>query len=81
MKLINEHLYVVKEKFPEQVERIEKLFKLDEDFRCLCADYILCLRYMEKFKKESFEKKISISEYSDISADLENELSSFIFKA
>ena len=81
MKPINEHLYVVEAKFPEQVERIEKLFKMSEDFRSLCADYILCLRYLEKFKRESVEKKISVSEYSDISTDLEKELSHFIFKA
>ena len=77
----NEHLYVVKTKFPAQVERIEKLFKMSEDFRSLCADYILCLRYLEKFKRETVEKKTSISEYAAMTTDLEKELSQFIFKA
>ena len=78
MKPIQLSLYVVKKQFPQQKERIEMLFKLSEDFRALCSDYLLCLMYLKKFKKESVEKKLSVSEYKDISAELESELSHFI---
>lgn len=81
MTPINEHLYVVKNMFPGQVDRIEELFNMSEDFRSLCADYMLCLRYLERFKRESVDKKTSISEYTDVTSDLEQELSRFIFPA
>jgi hypothetical protein len=78
MALVNSLLVAIKEKFPEQGERIEMLYGSSEDFRSLCSDYNLCLEYLQKFKKESDEKKLSINEYKNVRADLEDELSDFI---
>jgi hypothetical protein len=74
----NALLQTVKEKFPKQAERIEMLYRANEDFRSLCFDYDLCLKYLQKFKTESDEKKLSIKEYSEVQTELEDELSQFI---
>jgi len=78
MELARSLLQIITEKFPQQAEQIEKLFSADEDFRALCSDYVLCLKYVRKFKKESEEKKLSVKEYNNVRSELENELSKFI---
>lgn len=78
MKLLNEHLKAVKEKFPEEGARIEALYASDEDFRTLCEDYFSCIQHLQKFKKEFSEKQYSFDEYQSIRADLEKELYNFI---
>jgi hypothetical protein len=79
MESLNEQLYLIKKKFPEQDERIEELFESSEDFRALCSDYFLCVKHLHKFKKEFGEKKLSIEEYKNVRSELEDELSQFIF--
>ena len=79
MKSLNEYLKVVKQKFPEEGERIEGLYQSDEDFRALCEDYFSCLQYLNKFKNEAIEKKYSFEEYKDMQEELEKELQDFIF--
>ncbi len=74
----NTLLQAVKEKFPEQAERIEMLYGASEDFRSLCFDYNLCLKHLLKFKRESDEKKLSMKEYNEVQRELEDELSGFI---
>ena len=78
MKLLNEYLKAVKEKFPEEGKRIEELYASDEDFRTLCEDYFSCIQYLQKFKKEFREKQYSFDEYQNIQAELEKELYNFI---
>ena len=78
VSVATEELQVVKRKFPQQNERIEKLFRANEDFRSLCSDYFLCLKHLKKFKKETAKKKLSIEEYKDVLAALERELSYFM---
>lgn len=79
MGTLNEDLNAIMKKFPEQSERIEALYMGDEDFRALCSDYLLCVKHLQKFKKEAGEKKLSVDEYNTIRAELEDELSHFIF--
>jgi len=79
MESLNKQLQVIKKKFPEQIERIEDLFGKSEDFRTLCADYFLCIKHLEKFKREYGEKKLTFKEYKVIREELENELFHFIF--
>jgi hypothetical protein len=73
-----EQLYIIKKKFPDQMERIEELFESNEDFRALCLDYILCIKHLHTFKKEVGEKKLSIEEYRSVRSELEDELFTFI---
>lgn len=78
MKLLNEHLKAVKEKFPKESGRIEELYNADEDFRALCEDYFFCMQHLQKFKKEFSEKQYSFDEYKNIQTELEKELQEFI---
>jgi hypothetical protein len=71
-------LRAIKNKFPEQGDRIEALYNSDEDFRTLCADYFLCMQNLQKFQVEFSEKQSSIQEYQNILKDLEKELQEFI---
>jgi hypothetical protein len=79
MQSLNEQLYLIKKKFPDQNERIEALFESNEDFRALCSDYLLCVEHLHRFKKEFGEKKLSIEEYRNVRQELEDELTHFIF--
>jgi hypothetical protein len=79
MESLNKQLSVIKKKFPQQSERIEELYETDEDFRMLCSDYFLCDQYLQKFKKEFGEKRLSLNEYENIRTELEKELQHFIF--
>jgi hypothetical protein len=79
MESLTKQLQVIKKKYPEQSERIEELFGKNEDFRTLCSDYFVCIKHLEKFKREYGEKKLTLKEYKSIRAELENELFGFIF--
>ena len=79
MESLNAHLRAVKQKFPEQSYRIEQLYEADEDFRTLCADYLLCMRQIQEVTKEVSEKQHSLEEYKNIREELERELHDFIF--
>jgi len=72
-------LGMIKKKFPEQSGQIEQLYETDADFRTLCADYFLCVQYLQKFKKEVIEKKDSVEEYENLREELEKELHNFLF--
>ncbi len=73
-------LQEIKKRFPNQVERVEELYHANEDFRTLCHDYLICLRNLKKYKKKSGETQLTLNEYTNISNELENELSHFIFR-
>ena len=79
MESVNAHLGAVKQKFPGQVQRIEELFKSNEDFRTLCSDYFLCIQSLQRLKKESSQKDKLIEEFNDTSLELEQELYNSIF--
>jgi DNA repair ATPase RecN len=79
MESLNAQLRAVKEKFPEQSNRIEELYEMDEDFRTLCHDYVLCMRQLMEIKKQFSEKQHYMKEYKYIRKELEKELHDFIF--
>ncbi|PWT78443.1 MAG: hypothetical protein C5B59_01785 [Bacteroidetes bacterium] len=76
----DEHLLdLIKNKFPRQNFRIEKLYEESEDFRNLCKDYLTCVQTMGKYR-ESIEKEgRTVKEYEDILSELEKELYDFLF--
>jgi uncharacterized protein (UPF0262 family) len=76
MESINFQLEAVRERFPEYKEDILSLYYKDPEFRAICEDYYLCIRYLEKVKKEYTEKIESINEYERIQTELEKELKS-----
>jgi len=79
MESLDAQLRAVKQKFPEQGDRIEQLYESDEDFRALCADYVLCIRQLVEIEKEFSEKEHSMKEYKIIRKELEKELHEFIY--
>ena len=79
MALLNMELWIIKEKFPEQSAKIDELYRANEDFKCLCGDYILCKTFFEKFKEEFGEKKKTVQDYQNVFNELEKELHDFIF--
>jgi hypothetical protein len=79
MELLKDRLQAIKQKFPQQGERIEELYRLNEDFRTLCSDYLLCRMELQKFGQEADEKKLSVREYKNMQEELENDLFHFIF--
>ena len=79
MESLDAQLRAVKQKFPEQGDRIEQLYEDDEDFRALCADYVLCMRQLVEIEKEFSEKEHSMKEYKNIRRELEKELHDFIY--
>ena len=79
MESLDAQLRAVKQKFPEQGDRIEQLYESDEDFRALCADYVLCMRQLVEIEKEFSEKEHAMKEYKNIRKELERELHDFIY--
>jgi len=79
MESLDAQLRAVKQKFPEQGDRIEQLYESDDDFRALCADYVLCMRQLVEIEKEFSEKEHSMKEYKNIRKELERELHDFIY--
>ena len=79
MESLDAQLRAVKQKFPEQGDRIEQLYESDEDFRALCADYVLCIRQLVEIEKEFSEKEHAMKEYKIIRKELEKELHEFIY--
>ena len=79
MESLDAQLRAVKQKFPEQGDRIEQLYESDEDFRALCADYVLCMRQLVEIEKEFSEKEHAMKEYKNIRKELEKELHEFIY--
>lgn len=73
-------LHLVKEKFPEQVEKIEALFTNDEGFKKLCYDYLVCTRNLKRFIENVDERKAWMQEYSNLKSELENEFYYFLIE-
>jgi len=79
MNELTEILKVVKEKFPGQSARIDKLYEENEDFRSLCLDYFSSLLELKNFYTSSEESNRSIEDYKNVIEDLEKEFGNFIF--
>ena len=60
--------------FPDFEEKIDFLFRTDENFRDLCSDYMLCAGSMQDMKKESNKYKEQIEEYEELQRDLQQEI-------
>ena len=69
---------LIKQKFPDQNDRVIELYESSEDFRSLLSDYASCIEHLQKFAREAGEKKNVIEEYLSIRNDLEFELAQFL---
>jgi hypothetical protein len=80
MEAKNFQLETVKERWPEFKDHILSLYYTDNKFRAICEDYCLCLRHLDKFRREFSEKLQTIEEYEKMRDELEVELQNRIDK-
>jgi hypothetical protein len=80
MEAKNFQLETVKERWPEYKDHILSLYYTDNKFRAICEDYYLCMRHLDKFRKEFSEKLQTIEEYEKMRQELEVELQGRIDK-
>ena len=64
--------------FPHTILLYEKLYRMDPDFKSLCADLFLCSKMIHDFEIEISEKQHALIEYRDIVTELEKELTMVI---
>jgi hypothetical protein len=64
--------------FPDYEERIDFLFIHDENFRDLCADYILCASRVRELKTELEIQPKKLEEYEELQHHLEEEILNLI---
>jgi uncharacterized protein (UPF0262 family) len=74
MEAKNFQLEIVKERWPDYKDHILSLYYRDTRFRAICEDYYLCMKHLDKFRKEFSEKLETIEEYEKMRQELENEL-------
>jgi len=67
MESMHPGLFLIINKFPKHVNRIDALFKNDPDFKDLCSDYFLCINTLHKYRNGIREDQGAIKEY-DMSA-------------
>ena len=66
--------------FADYIETIKMLYKVDDDFKTLCDDYLTSKYSLEKFKERSAEDKQMELEYKRLSRDLEKEILEYVIK-
>ena len=62
------------QQFPEFEERIDFLMQVDENFRDLCKDYILCTSMVLKRKKENNKIVEETEELEELQREMEKEI-------
>jgi len=71
-------LHIILEKFPERASALDKLFREDENFREICADYALCLRSMGKIIITNESMNTILVEYKNVLNELEIEMLAYL---
>ena len=67
-------LSMVINKFPEQANRLTKLFHKDENFREVCEDYFLCHEAINKIIISNKKRGEILKEYEFAMKELEMEM-------
>jgi hypothetical protein len=71
-------LFMIKDIFPEQSDRIDMLYSTDRDFQSLCSDYCLSINTLQGLRIEADETLSAIVEFQGICSDLANELERYL---
>jgi len=75
MPIIKKGLFTVWEKFPDDKDKVKRLFRESETFQAVCEDYMRCaeaLRYWNQ--SDSEEAPARREEYTALLKDLEGEI-------
>lgn len=67
--------------FPDFEEKIDFLFQTNENFRDLCADYILCAGTVQELKNTMSGNSEQINEYEELQLSLQEEILQLITKS
>ncbi len=62
-------------RFPDAGPRIQQLFRQNEQFRELCADYSECMLVLEQLRNWGSRSGDLIEQYAELRVSLEQELS------
>ena len=71
-------LSIIREKFPGQDVRVEKLYDQSEEFQLLCVDYVASLQALKDFQENVHQQDRSIEEYKELIRQLEKELREYL---
>jgi hypothetical protein len=66
--------------FAQYMETIKMLYRVDDDFKTLCDDYLLSKTSLEEFKEKTLEDKQRELEYKRLSRELEKEILEYVTK-
>jgi len=66
--------------FAEYIETIKMLYRVDDDFKTLCDDYVTSKMKMEKSTGKPLEERRNELEYEQLSRDLEKEILDYVSK-
>jgi len=66
--------------FAEYTDTIEMLYRVDDDFKILCDDYVTSKMNVEKIRQKTSKDRSSESEYEQLSRDLEKEIVDYVRK-
>ena len=64
--------------FAEYLETIKMLYRIDDDFKTLCDDYVISKANEEKLRSFELADKQSEIEYRQLSRDLEKEILDYV---
>ena len=75
MTLIKKPVFCVLEQFPDRKQVITRLFRENEDFQCLCEDYLQCVEALRHWKgAEEKDAPARRLEYEGLLQELEAEI-------
>lgn len=73
-------LKTITEKYPKYETSIMVLFLVNESFREICEDYVMCLNSIKKIKSKQSEQQKNLKEFLSTQVELENDLINILKK-
>jgi hypothetical protein len=61
-------------RFPGSRSRVRELFRVDDEFRELCSDYVECLLTLRRLRRQGVARDDQIEQYVELRLNLEQEL-------
>lgn len=75
MTVIKKGLFTVWEKFPDDKDKVKRLFRESETFQAVCEDYMRCVEALRYWNQsDSEEAPARREEYAALLKDLEAEI-------
>ena len=76
---MNDKIRHIRERFPDQKQRIDFLMAEDPEFPALCEDYGACVNALRYWaRSDAPEAQIRVNEYRTLTEELEEEIISLL---